>query len=61
MPCLANPRRGTAPGRPLLEPLRADPARTAILTDVDGTLAPIVERPEEAAVPARGARGCWRG
>ncbi len=32
--------------------LRADPARTAILTDVDGTLAPIVERPEEAAVPA---------
>ena len=36
-----------------LEPLRADPARTAILTDVDGTLAPIVERAEEAAVPAR--------
>jgi trehalose 6-phosphate phosphatase len=33
--------------------LRADPARTAILTDVDGTLAPIVERPEQAAVPAR--------
>jgi trehalose 6-phosphate phosphatase len=36
----------------LLEPLRADPSRTAILTDVDGTLAPIVERAEEAAVPA---------
>jgi trehalose-phosphatase len=36
----------------LLAPLRADPARTAILTDVDGTLAPIVERAEEAAVPA---------
>lgn len=36
-----------------LEPLRSDPARTAILTDVDGTLAPIVERAEEAAVPAR--------
>ncbi len=36
-----------------LEPLRADPARTAILTDVDGTLAPIVARPEQAAVPAR--------
>jgi len=33
--------------------LRADPERTAILTDVDGTLAPIVERPEQAAVPAR--------
>jgi trehalose 6-phosphate phosphatase len=37
--------------QPLLESLRADPARTAILTDVDGTLAPIVERPELAAVP----------
>jgi trehalose 6-phosphate phosphatase len=33
--------------------LRADPPRAAILTDVDGTLAPIVERPELAAVPAR--------
>lgn len=37
----------------LLDALRADPARTAILTDVDGTLAPIVDRPEQAAVPAR--------
>jgi len=37
---------------PLLESIRANPARTAILTDVDGTLAPIVERPELAAVPA---------
>jgi trehalose 6-phosphate phosphatase len=36
----------------LLESLRADPARSAILTDVDGTLAPIVERPELATVPA---------
>ncbi|HVW46296.1 MAG TPA: trehalose-phosphatase [Solirubrobacterales bacterium] len=35
----------------LLEPLRAEPARTAILTDFDGTLAPIVERAEEAALP----------
>ena len=35
----------------LLEPLLADPARAAILTDVDGTLAPIAARPEEAAVP----------
>ncbi len=33
--------------------LRDDPAHAAILTDVDGTLAPIVPRPEEAAVPAR--------
>jgi trehalose-phosphatase len=35
-----------------LEPLRSEPGRTAILTDVDGTLAPIVERASEAAVPA---------
>jgi trehalose 6-phosphate phosphatase len=33
--------------------LREDPSRAAILSDVDGTLAPIVDRPEEAAVPAR--------
>jgi trehalose 6-phosphate phosphatase len=37
----------------LLEPLRADPRRAAVLTDVDGTLAPIVERPEQAEVPER--------
>jgi trehalose 6-phosphate phosphatase len=36
----------------LLAPLRADPARAAILTDVDGTLAPIAARAEEATVPA---------
>ena len=36
----------------LLGPLRAEPERAAILTDVDGTLAPIAERAEEAAVPA---------
>lgn len=35
----------------LLAPLGADPSRAAILTDVDGTLAPIVERPEQAAMP----------
>jgi len=44
---------GERGGGTLLESLRADPARTAILTDVDGTLAPIVERPELAAVPER--------
>jgi len=33
--------------------LREDPARAAILTDVDGTLAPIVARPEQAAVPVQ--------
>lgn len=38
-----------------LDLLRADPRRTAILTDVDGTLAPIVSRPEDATVPARAA------
>ncbi len=32
----------------LLEPLRAKPAKAAILTDFDGTLAPIVERAEDA-------------
>lgn len=34
----------------LLEPLRAQPERAAILTDVDGTLAPIAERAADAAV-----------
>jgi trehalose 6-phosphate phosphatase len=42
-----------ADGGAALATLRADPARAAILTDVDGTLAPIVERPEQAAVPPR--------
>jgi trehalose 6-phosphate phosphatase len=36
----------------LLGPLRAEPRRAAVLTDIDGTLAPIVERAEDAAVPA---------
>jgi trehalose 6-phosphate phosphatase len=35
----------------LLAPLRADPARSAILLDVDGTLAPIVRHASDAAVP----------
>jgi len=35
-----------------LAPLRDQPECAAILTDVDGTLAPIVERAEDAAVPA---------
>lgn len=42
---------GDAAVRQALEALRAEPARTAILTDIDGTLAPIVERPERATVP----------
>jgi trehalose 6-phosphate phosphatase len=39
-----------------VEALRADPARTALLTDVDGTLAPIVARPEQVVVPAAASR-----
>ncbi len=34
-----------------LAPLRANPARTAILFDIDGTLAPIVEIAADATVP----------
>ena len=36
----------------LLVRFRSEPASAAVLLDVDGTLAPIVERPEDAAVPA---------
>jgi trehalose 6-phosphate phosphatase len=35
----------------ILEPLRADPGRAAVLCDVDGTLAPIVDDPDDAVVP----------
>lgn len=35
----------------LLEPLRGRPEAAAILTDVDGTVAPIVDHPEAAGVP----------
>jgi trehalose 6-phosphate phosphatase len=42
---------GDGAWRALLEPLRDNPSRTAILTDVDGTLAPIAARAEDAAVP----------
>jgi trehalose 6-phosphate phosphatase len=34
-----------------LAPLRADPSRAAILLDIDGTLAPIVDHAEDATVP----------
>jgi trehalose 6-phosphate phosphatase len=37
----------------LLDPLRAEPGAAAILCDVDGTLAPIVDDPQAVAVPAR--------
>jgi trehalose 6-phosphate phosphatase len=39
------------PAADLVDALAADPRRAAILLDVDGTLAPIVERPEDARVP----------
>ncbi len=35
----------------VLAPLRANPTRTAILLDIDGTLAPIVENAADATVP----------
>jgi len=34
-----------------LAPLRADPSRSAVLLDIDGTLAPIVPHAEDAHVP----------
>jgi trehalose-phosphatase len=41
----------TAAWQALLGPLRAEPARAAILTDFDGTLAPIVAHADDAALP----------
>jgi trehalose 6-phosphate phosphatase len=35
----------------LIAPLRAEPARSAVLLDVDGVLAPIVEQPDDAHMP----------
>ncbi len=39
------------PLRRLLAPLIAEPRRSAVVSDIDGTLAPIVATPEDAAVP----------
>ena len=36
----------------LLAPLRRDPGSSAVFCDIDGTLAPIVERASDAAVPS---------
>ncbi len=49
-------RRVLAPARhvdidPLIAPLRADPAHTAIFMDIDGTLANIVNDPTAARIP----------
>ena len=38
-------------GDELLERLREEPGRAAIILDVDGVLAPIVDRPEDSRVP----------
>jgi trehalose 6-phosphate phosphatase len=42
---------GPVSDRTLLDELAREPARAALCLDVDGVLAPIVERPEDAAVP----------
>ena len=55
-----SPLPQTLPRERILALLRERPARTAILCDIDGTLAPIVERPEEASVPAATRGRCWR-
>ena len=45
-----------APTAETLRPLTDAPARAALLFDVDGTLAPIVERADDAKVPKRTAQ-----
>ena len=58
MPPESETGQGTELGP--LAPLRAEPDCAAILTDVDGTLAPIVDRPERAAVPQRASEALER-
>jgi trehalose 6-phosphate phosphatase len=41
----------TATLEELLRPLKADPSRSAVLLDVDGVLAPIVQHPDDAHMP----------
>jgi trehalose 6-phosphate phosphatase len=41
----------TATLEALLRPLKADPANSAVLLDVDGVLAPIVQHPDDAHMP----------
>ena len=51
---LARHTRGVSPAATLveaLEPIRSDPARAAVLLDIDGTLAPIVRHAADAHVP----------
>ncbi|MEZ5100446.1 MAG: trehalose-phosphatase [Thermoleophilia bacterium] len=51
MPTPAADRTSPAARAAQLAPLRERPSESAIVLDVDGTLAPIVPRPELAAVP----------
>ena len=44
------------PTTEVLSPLTSTPEETAILLDIDGTLAPIVERAEDAHVPEKTSR-----
>ena len=44
---------GPAEILPAVAALAGDPRNAAVMLDLDGTLAPIVPRPEDAAVPAR--------
>lgn len=48
---MSAPTAGEQSIADLLAPLRADPAASAVLSDIDGTLAPIVADPAAAAVP----------
>jgi trehalose 6-phosphate phosphatase len=52
---VALPEPATAAGRAGLAAVLADPARALVAVDYDGTLAPIVPRPEDAR-PAAGAQ-----
>ncbi|HEX8054134.1 MAG TPA: trehalose-phosphatase, partial [Thermoleophilaceae bacterium] len=46
----------SAPTAETLRPLTEAPDRTALLFDIDGTLAPIVERADDATVPKQAAQ-----
>jgi trehalose 6-phosphate phosphatase len=49
------PRAGTPAGQAGLDALLADPSHALVATDFDGTLAPIVARPQDA----RPHPGAW--
>ncbi len=56
MPPGSGSQLGDPAAAAILAALSEDPSRVGILTDIDGTLAPIVDRPDQAAVPARAAQ-----